>query len=146
MKFVIANTSNDDDYKGLYWSNQDGWTKEDFDVFFIEELDSVMLGFDMMWQVHGDSGNHAVRYVAAYDVQRHYGGPEEGGWWFDSGELIYFVKCFGYEQATELYDLMEEIYPSTGKRYSVLGGADYDIIIRDEVPLQKFPENRPHYE
>lgn len=146
MKFVIAHTSNDDDYKGLYWSNQDGWTKEDFDVFFIEELDSVMLGFDMTWQVHNDSEQSEVMYVALYDVQRCYGGSEEGGWWFDSGELIYFVKCFGQEQAIELRDLIAETYPRTGKRYSVLGGDDYDIDICDDVPLQRFPECRPHYE
>ena len=26
-------------------------------------------------------------YIAAYHVTRNYGGPEEGGWWYDAGEL-----------------------------------------------------------
>lgn len=27
-------------------------------------------------------------YVNAYEVTQHYGGPEEGGWWYDSGEVL----------------------------------------------------------
>ena len=27
-------------------------------------------------------------FVAVYMVDRAYGGPEEGGWWYDCGELI----------------------------------------------------------
>jgi hypothetical protein len=33
--------------------------------------------------LHGD-----LLWVAAYDTNRAYGGPEEGGWWFDCGTLI----------------------------------------------------------
>ena len=29
-------------------------------------------------------GRTAFLYVNAYEVMRHYGGPEEGGWWYDS--------------------------------------------------------------
>ena len=30
-----------------------------------------------------------MKYVVAfYAVDRAYGGPEEGGWWFDTGELV----------------------------------------------------------
>ncbi len=28
------------------------------------------------------------KYVNAYFVTRHYGGPEEGGWWYDCGEPV----------------------------------------------------------
>ena len=27
-----------------------------------------------------------LMYVNAYEVTRHYGGPEEGGWWYNRGE------------------------------------------------------------
>lgn len=30
-----------------------------------------------------------ILYYAVYEVSRHYGGPEEGGWWFDRGEVLY---------------------------------------------------------
>lgn len=29
-----------------------------------------------------------LRYVNAYRVARFYGGPEEGGWWYDGGEPL----------------------------------------------------------
>ena len=29
-----------------------------------------------------------VLYVNAYAVTRHYGGPEEGGWWYNAGEPL----------------------------------------------------------
>jgi hypothetical protein len=29
-----------------------------------------------------------MKYVNAYIVTRHYGGPEEGGWWFNAGEPL----------------------------------------------------------
>ena len=27
-------------------------------------------------------------YVNVYAITRHYGGPEEGGWWYNTGEPI----------------------------------------------------------
>ena len=33
-------------------------------------------------------GNEALLYVNAYEVTRHYGGPEEGGWWYNHHEPI----------------------------------------------------------
>ena len=29
-----------------------------------------------------------MKYVNVYSVTRHYGGPEEGGWWYNAGEPI----------------------------------------------------------
>jgi len=33
-------------------------------------------------------GTQALMYVNAYSVTRHYGGPEEGGWWFNANEPL----------------------------------------------------------
>ena len=35
--------------------------------------------------------------VAAYELELSYGGPEEGGWWSDSGQLIRTLKTFNNE-------------------------------------------------
>jgi hypothetical protein len=85
--------------------------------------------------------------VAVYDVDRQYGGPEEGGWWFDTGTLIRKAIVETYERACELREEWEEEFPYTQKRYSVLGGEDYniDIIEGADVP-GTFPEVYPHYE
>ena len=29
-----------------------------------------------------------MSYLNAYSVSRHYGGSEEGGWWYDRGRLL----------------------------------------------------------
>lgn len=29
-----------------------------------------------------------VAYLTAYEISRHYGGPEEGGWWYDAHEHL----------------------------------------------------------
>ncbi len=34
-----------------------------------------------------------LQYVTAYFVNRCYGGPEEGGWWWDAYEIVETVRC-----------------------------------------------------
>lgn len=36
--------------------------------------------------------------VAVYMQDRAYGGPEEGGWWYDCGQLVRTMRVFGNEQ------------------------------------------------
>lgn len=84
-------------------------------------------------------------YVNVYDVIRNYGGPEEGGWWYDSGEPIESHPVTSMEEAEALRAELENDFPRTGKRYSVLGGFDYDIFIEDH-PAEEWPAYRPHYE
>lgn len=38
-------------------------------------------------------------YVSLYEVERAYGGPEEGGWWYDQWTLISTKKFFDEEEA-----------------------------------------------
>jgi hypothetical protein len=33
-------------------------------------------------------GSTTLMYVNAYSITRHYGGPQEGGWWYNHGEPI----------------------------------------------------------
>lgn len=91
------------------------------------------------------------RYINVYEVYRHYGGPEEGGWYWDSGELLISVqvtgKMEGEAEAAELLlkDYLERSYPDDGSRFSVLGGTDYQVRIEDHDG-KSWPEERPHYE
>lgn len=41
-------------------------------------------------------------FIGVYLVDRSYGGPEEGGWWYDSGYTV------------TLQDLLDDGYPETG--------------------------------
>lgn len=96
--------------------------------------------------VRDQANEVAVIYVAVYDVTREFGGPEEGGWWYDSGTLIDVRTTTNMDEAKRLKDELAEDYPMTKCRYSVLGGEDYDINITPDFPAAFFPAERPHYE
>ncbi len=93
-----------------------------------------------------------VKYVNAYSVSRHYGGPEEGGWWYDAGEPLASMPL--PENATdEQVEATKEYLrtllgwpkqPRQG-RYSVIGGDDFEVWV-EEHPAKAFPETKPHYE
>lgn len=94
-----------------------------------------------------DQETEEVYYVAVYAVNRNFGGPEEGGWWWDSGELIDVRTVEGPQpEAMKVRDRLLEKYPFTKNRYSVLGGEDYDVMVCDSLPPASFPDEVPHYE
>lgn len=84
-------------------------------------------------------------YVNVYDITRNYGGPEEGGWWYDCGEPLESHRVSSEPEALELQRQLKEKYPRTGKRFSVLGGDDYDVRIEDHF-AEEFPASLPRYE
>lgn len=90
--------------------------------------------------------------VAFYAVDRAYGGPEEGGWWYDTGELVRLHALFRSEdaairaaaRANRLLDLIQRGNRSVG---SVLyaGGRYCARVFAGQAPAH-FPEERPRYE
>lgn len=138
-----------------------------------------------------------IMYVNIYSVGRAYGGPEEGGWWFDTGVPIGAIPVFiTDDERMEIYDELwealhpiaekrftarvdgevpvnwmeefpdefekritaairehaqpilekyREVYANTGKRNSVLGGEDYDVVLEEKFP-RPFPLETPRFE
>lgn len=91
--------------------------------------------------------------VAVYDVDRLYGGPEEGGWWYNVGELIHADNGNGMWSFADAIrrseELQDGVYRNRGNLYSVnYAGGAYEIRITDpgETPVAFFPERPPHYE
>jgi len=84
-------------------------------------------------------------WVNVYSVDRAYGGPEEGGWWFDVGYPQEWMRCDTRPQAEQLRERLVELYPRTGKRSSVLGGDDWEVVIERHA-AEAYPEQRPRYE
>lgn len=92
-------------------------------------------------------GSSAI-FVNVYSVGRSYGGPEEGGWWFDCGTPVESYIVATLPEAHALRDRLtgpDGEYAYTGKRGSVLGGNDYEVMIETD-PGTDYPSNRPHYE
>jgi hypothetical protein len=91
-----------------------------------------------------------VRYLNVYSVTRHYGGPEEGGWWYDQWEPLaaHVIKDMTPGEIEETREMLKKDYQhidSKFSRFSAAGGTD--IVIREENNWpEPFPKERPHYE
>lgn len=96
-----------------------------------------------------------LRFAAAYYVDRAYGGPEEGGWWYDVGEHLMTLEFLADEAAREddefPYDAKaREIAETRLKELCEEAGHDihgqfFNIFIEDK-PGCDFPAQRPHWD
>jgi hypothetical protein len=93
----------------------------------------------------GSEKEAPVRFVNAYAVTRHYGGPEEGGWWYNHYDLLQSVPVdqVDAETMTE-YLRLRHADVAHGDIYSVLGGCELQILTEDE-PGESATKERPHY-
>lgn len=89
-----------------------------------------------------------VRFVNVHMVHRCYGGPEEGGWWFDTGELVE-VWAMPNEAAAKAKASALEMgeYSNDDRRplHSVCSNGVYRVTVSD-TPGQDWPERFPRYE
>lgn len=100
--------------------------------------------------------------VAIYLVDRSYGGPEEGGWWYDAGERqdyeidsinptfmlsVFYAEQRAYNFADALQSLLNE-GPNKGRRpiSSMASTGRYQALVYNGHPPKHFPEVAPHYE
>ena len=90
--------------------------------------------------------------IAIYEIDRCWGGPEEGGWWYESGELRRIVATVANEE--KAYDtcyrvqrilncLQRNKRPVSSMAYR--GGRHAAQVFRHTCPAA-YPEERPHYE
>jgi hypothetical protein len=88
-----------------------------------------------------------MRFVNAYAVTRHFGGPEEGGWWFDRHEPLACVPLLPEMDEDTLRTLLEQGFGglNEGDPSSVLGGTRV-LVTTEEEPAAPHPRERPHYE
>ncbi len=89
------------------------------------------------------------KWVTAYDHNRSYGGPEEGGWWYDTGSVLATIRCLNDDDVARAKELLKETY---GPRFegnhdigSVICEGVLQIVVEDE-PGKDYPEVKPHYE
>jgi hypothetical protein len=89
--------------------------------------------------------------VAFYEVDREYGGPEDGGWYYDTGR---FVRAIGFHLTDEAAitavrranRLLERLQRHRRSVDSVLyNGGRYRALSFTGVPPERFPAERPHY-
>jgi hypothetical protein len=85
-------------------------------------------------------------YVNVYSIERCYGGPEEGGWWYDWYECLETYPCRNINAETLQEELEKEYdHIREGDISSVLGGTDLAVYI-EEKPAESQTKGRPYYE
>lgn len=91
-------------------------------------------------------GEDEIVFVNVYEITRHFGGYEEGGWYFNWYQCIESVPVRN-KNSELMQEEMENRYEDRkhGNIYSVLGGTDIDVRIEFN-PKQSETRERPHYE
>jgi hypothetical protein len=88
-------------------------------------------------------------FINIYGVTRAYGGPEEGGWWYDCGEPLASIPiCVGMSDS-DLERLRLEIRQNQDQILRLIPWADrYERISvnLDMRPGRYWPLEKPHYE
>lgn len=68
-----------------------------------------------LYRTYREKGQNPVPiYVSLYEIERCYGGPEEGGWWYDSYQLISTKKFFDEEEAHKFQEFLEKDVEESG--------------------------------
>ena len=93
--------------------------------------------------------------VAVYDVGLQWGGPEEGGWWYDVGSLARICKSFRNEETAYAYarrlnaKLKSRIIGPNVDREPISNTNSIGELVAhvyEDFAPKGFPDRRPHYE
>ena len=92
----------------------------------------------------------AAHHVNEYHEKQGYGGPEEGGWYFNAG---IYIRCLGAyatkqeadERALMLQDYIDELNSGAPPLTSVLSAGLRRIFVEPHAG-RDYPSCRPHYE
>ena len=83
--------------------------------------------------------------ITLHECTMHYGGPEEGGWYWESGWPIKTVCIFSKKQAIrEAIELEEYALKTIGDKKDNLGWPQWCVSFSNEY-AKAYPEERPYY-
>lgn len=88
-------------------------------------------------------------YAGVISIRRHYGGPEEGGWYYDWYQVEEILQCQDFRHLLSTVRQLRNDYPSCPHgRGSVIGGNDTVVYISRSKKLieDMQSEERPRYE
>lgn len=94
-----------------------------------------------------------TRYVVAlYEIDRAYGGPEEGGWWYDIGErrrvlAVAASEARACELARRANRLLRRLQRGERSVSSMAyAGGRHRACVFDDIAPPRFPATPPRYE
>ena len=89
--------------------------------------------------------------VSFYEMDREYGGPEEGGWWFNTGQFVRSFKVAKTEEEAitvcrRANRLLTRLRRGQSDIYSMgYGGGEHRAMIHEDAAPASFPTERPYY-
>lgn len=91
--------------------------------------------------------------LTLYSIDRRYGGPEEGGWWYDApwpmGRKFSWKipRNASLTHRRKLLDRMRQKFGvnTRSQRYSMLNGLDLEVLHEKRYGARRL-RRRPHYE
>lgn len=102
----------------------------------------------------------AIVYIGVYELEQNYGGPEEGGWWYDSGipvegfPIRVRLEDGEYKLSDEEKKIVAEAEAHIAPEYNFdtscrtscgpQRGDDFSLQMTWDKP-EAFPKHRPHY-
>lgn len=89
--------------------------------------------------------------LAFYEVDRAYGGPEEGGWWYDTGTFVRALAIHfddgaaiaAQRRANRLLERLQRHKPDVTS--AIYNGGRYRAFTFSGLPPKRFPVQRPLY-
>jgi hypothetical protein len=89
------------------------------------------------------------KFVNVYLIDRAYGGPEEGGWYYECGQAHQSTQVLPQDEEAVRAGVQAWCDVQNKERRSdigsVLSEGKYVVCIEDE-PAKDYPSERPHYE
>ena len=98
-----------------------------------------------------------MHYIHKYQVSQEYGGPEEGGWWYNTGDPIKDWALVFVESEDVAYEVCRALNSAEYERRDKEEDYNYtDVLshrseffeydVSDSPVAESFPKVRPHYE
>lgn len=88
-------------------------------------------------------------FLNVYIENRSYGGPEEGGWWYDTGEVYRSIPCTTFKRAKRAKTLVDRWCKSMNdSRNSNLSSCLCEgrfVCCIEKEPPKDYPQEKPFY-
>jgi hypothetical protein len=89
-------------------------------------------------------------FIHKHEVELAYGGPEEGGWWYNIGTPVEDWIPEGFATEDEAYErcheLNEQEHERRQREEDSYRSTHYSYSVHETTVMRPFPETRPRYE